>query len=1055
MSADERSSLTKEAKEARLRAFLAARQASTNPTGIPLADRSGSVRTSFGQRRLAFQRELAPEAAGTNLIFAWTLTGALDTGALLRAVELVVERHEALRVRIDMVDGEPRQTIREPYGFPAPVEVAGESQQEREAKAMLLVAEAMRPVMPLSEGRLMRAGLWRTATDRHVFAVAVPHIAFDDWSVGVLLHEIAAGYGAFAAGGVPELPRLRVQYPDYSEWQRATLDQPERLRWVEDWARSMADAPPVLGLPTDRPRPQYTGGPTATADFRLDAGLTAAVERVAAEAAATPFMVCLAAYGLLLSRLANSDDVVIGTPVTNRMLPELEPLIGFFINTLILRVRVDQTLTFRELLSQVKAQVLEMFEHGETPYELLVERLNQVRVPGYNPVVQTMLTQQSGSATPLSLPGIDAVPVPAGDGASEYDLVVALLPQDGQTLGRVFYAQDLFDPETIESWVGRYERLLDACAKQMDEPLYAVDPAGQPTALMSEQPSPGERGVHWALDQVRALAAADPARVAVVAPDGTLTYSEFERRVERLARALGAAAGTEETVGVLLPRSCSLAVTLFAIWRAGAVFVPLDPAHPAERLSGICADAGIGLLITPDGGAPAWWQGPALAPDADGAPVEWHPPHPAALAYLVYTSGTTGTPKGVGVSYGSLSHLANAIAPLAVAESGLMANVLAPSFDGWIWSMVLPLAHGHGVLLADPVDGLEELLTESAACLVTVTPSILGVCERLPDSLHTLVVAGEACPAQLIERWSPGRRFVNAYGPTETTVCATLADSAAGDDTSSIGRPLAGLRTYVVDRYLRRVPTGTTGELVVAGSQVARGYRGQPGLTARRFVPDVGSGDGGRMYRTGDLVRERPDSSLEFVGRLDGQVKIRGFRVEPSEVERAAAKVAGVASAAAVVVDGPHGKTLGLALVASDASQADAVAEHTELELTRRLPSFMVPTAFLTLDALPLTVTGKLDREALSRMCAQQPTIREPSPMSPVEKTIAEIWSVALGVDVAGADTNFFDIGGHSLLAAKLVRELSEALGVKVTVRLLMTRPTVRQLAAEAERLRG
>ncbi|MFE9443829.1 amino acid adenylation domain-containing protein [Streptomyces sp. NPDC006602] len=1059
---------TPEAKEALLRALIARRRGGAEPAEIQPVPRTAPIRTSFGQRRLAFQRELDPEAASRNLIFAWTLTGRLDAEALFRAADLVVERHEALRVRIATVNGDPHQTVGLAFRFPVEVvEVAGASEQERDEGALRQLGLAMRPPMPLDSGRLLRVGLWRTGQDRHVFAVAVPHIAFDDWSAGILLGELATAYEAFAEGRRPELPALTVQYPDYAEWQHKVLGQEGRQKWAQEWASSMADAPPVLDLPTDRPRPQTTGGLTAAVDFRLGAELTGAVERVAAAGTATPFMVHLATYALLLARLSNSDDIVIGTPVTNRTTPALEPLIGFFINTLILRIRVDQATSFQELLAQVKAHVLEMFDHADTPYELLVERLNPVRVPGYNPVVQTLITQQTGSATPLRLAGVEATPLPAGDGASEYDLVVALMPEDGEMRGRIFYSAELFDRATMETLVTQYRSLLDSCTRRAQEPLYALGLPGAAGRPAVHRPEDGLDRFHPGV-RLRSHAEATPDRTAVVAPDGTLTFAELDRRADRLAHALRSAeACHERTVGVLLPRSCALAVALLATWRAGAVFVPLDPAHPGERLKGIARDAGLHLLITPDGTAPDWWQGPTLGPESrdaaygngagDGvgaAPGGLPTPHPAALAYLIYTSGTTGEPKGVGVSYGSLANLTRAVAPLATAESDLMANVLAPSFDGWIWSMVLPLAHGRGVVMADPVDGLEEILASSGAGTVTVTPSMLGVCEQLPDTLRTVIVAGEACPPHLIERWAPGRRFVNAYGPTETTVCATWADSAASDDVTTIGRPISQLRTHVVDRYLRQVPLGVTGELVVAGAGVARGYRNRPGLTAGRFVPDLFAGDGGRMYRTGDLVRERPDGSLQFIGRVDEQVKIRGFRVEPGETERLAAKVPGVLECAAAVFDGVQGKALGMVLVAADTACADDLIDRTERELARQLPQFMVPTVTLTVDALPLTRTGKLDRDALARLCADRPASLERAPMSPTEAIVAGVWEAALKVPVRDADANFFDLGGHSLLAAKLIRDLSDALGVVVTVRLLMTRPTVRGLAAECDRLR-
>ncbi|MET8624475.1 amino acid adenylation domain-containing protein [Kitasatospora sp. NPDC004669] len=1057
-------------KEAQLRAFLARRRGLAERGGIERADRTAPIPTSFGQRRLWFQRELDPVAGSRNLVFAWALDGQLDPAALFRAVGLVVGRHEVLRLRIEARDGEPYQTVADPVDLPVDVvEVAGDTVQEREGEARRLIAEAMRPPLPLDSGLLLRMGLWRVAPERHLLALAVPHIAFDDWSVGLLFTEMAAGYEALVKGEEAVLPALPVQYPDYAAWQRGLYEQEGPRAWVEEWAESMTDAPPVLELPAARPRQQSGTVHTETVDIAVAPRLAGAVERLAEGEAATPFMVYLAVYCLLLAELSGSEDIVVGTPVTTRTVPALEPLLGFFVNTLILRADVDRAGSFEQLLHRVKSRVLELMEHSHTPYELLVERLNPARIPGANPVVQSMLTLQSGSASTLRLAGLRAEPIGAGDGASEYDLVVALAPGgEGPSGGegmraRLFYSADLFDRETVEGFGRRYLSLIEACTSEPKAPLCALEATGDSAGTWGLTGPVAPAAVVESHDvglRVRAGAAAHPGRRAVLADDGELTFAELDRRADALAGVLlRSGAGPERTVGVHLPRSCALAVAVLATWRAGAVFVPLDPNHPDERLSGIAADADLKVVVNADGAAPSWWHGETVAVGAgEGTERPALPvPHPASLAYLIYTSGTTGKPKGVGVSYANLTNLAWAVGSLADFRAETAANVLAPSFDGWIWSMVLPLAHGKGVVMADPVgeESLDELLTRTGAGAVTVTPSLLGVSERLPDTLDTLVVAGEPCPPALIRRWAPGRRFVNAYGPSEITICATWADSLAGDDVSTIGRPIGNYRVHVVDRYLRAVPPGVTGELLVGGAGVTRGYRNSPGLTARRFVADPFAKDGGRLYRTGDLVSQRPDGTMQFVGRLDQQVKIRGFRVEPGEIERRAVEVPGVADCAAVVLEGGHVGTLGLALVAAEAGTetASALVRGVQDVLERELPSFMVPTRIVVVEALPLTRVGKLDQERLAQDFASAEAPRQPTSMTPLEAVIAGLWAEALDCPVPDASGNFFDLGGHSLVAAKLMPRLSEALGTKLSVRHLMTRPTVRALAGEAERL--
>ncbi|MER7046436.1 non-ribosomal peptide synthetase [Streptomyces jumonjinensis] len=546
---------------------------------------------------------------------------------------------------------------------------------------------------------------------------------------------------------------------------------------------------------------------------------------------------------------------------------------------------------------------------------------------------------------------------------------------------------------------------------------------------------------------------------AVRAQDGAFGFAELGRRVEALAARLTShGVGPETPVGVHLGRSRYLVTALLAVWRVGGVFVPLDPAHPAARLAAAARDAGVTVLVA-DKALPLGEPGvPVIDPAADhDPPAAGTPPAPVplpgSLAYIVYTSGTTGEPKGVGITYGNVAGLLAAVAELAPREGLDGGNVLAPGFDGWLWSTLIPLSRGRGVVLADPRDGADDLFAEPLG-IVTATPSLLAAQDVPPPGTGpaTVVAAGEVCPPELAERWSSGRRFLNAYGPTETTICATWADTAAGDDPATIGRPLPNYRLHVLDPALREVADGDTGELFIAGPGVGRGYRGRPGLTATRFLP-APSGDGGRMYRTGDLVRRRPDGCLEFMGRSDQQLKIRGFRVEPAGVEAAALAVPGVVSAAAFPVPGPAGVTLGLAFMT--ASGEESAAETLRTHLGSVLPDHMAPTHLVPIDELPLTPAGKVDEAALVELCEAEASGpgKGTAPATPSEVLVAKVWSTALEQPVDIVEADFFELGGHSLLATRVVSALRAETGLRVTMRHLFAQRTVASVARQLDQL--
>ncbi|MGW3418205.1 amino acid adenylation domain-containing protein [Streptomyces phaeochromogenes] len=1033
-----------------LQRWLADRRGPGDGLVIPAVGRPGPLRTSSGQRRLWFQDQTEEVSGDRNIPFAWRLTGGLDVAALFGALDLVVRRHEALRTAFQEDGSELLQTVHEPYVFDRTVvDASGASDAQIEAAAY--------EPFDWTEGRLLRARLFRLTIEEHVLLLVVPHLVMDDWSADVLLGDLTAGYAALRAGDEPELPELTVQYPDFAEWQRTRLDDGTLQPSIDHWLRALDGAPAVLDLPTDRPRPAQSSHRAGWTPLRVDAEAAQAVDELCAREKATPFMALLAAYCVLLSRRSGQRDLVVGSPVAGRSLSELEPLIGFFANTLPLRLRVDPQRSFGELLRQLRETTLSAMEHQEVPFDHLVQLLAPERSTAANPLVQVAFSLNSSAAPGRGLPGLAMEPHQVAGRSGRYDLVLAMAPEGDGLHGELVYDADLFDAESARQLAADYLATLTALVAEPDIPMIRLA-GGAPAQAVLDGPSAAFDADLNVAERVAECARRTPDRLAVRAHDGDYDFAELDRRADALAAALREhGAGPEQSVGVHLGRSRDLVAALLSVWKTGATFVPLDPAHPEERLAGIVRDAGVSVLIA-DAASPLAdlpVVDPASTKGADSAGTRPSRSLPDALAYIIYTSGTTGEPKGVGITYRNVANLVTALAGLTPPEGGLGGNVLAPAFDGWLWSTLLPLAHGRGVVLADPLDGVESVF-DGQVDLVTTTPSLLAAHPRPAQGAGpgTVIVAGEACPKALVDRWSDGRRFVNAYGPTETTICATWADSLAGDDPATIGRPLPNYRIRVLDRYLQPVPAGTPGELFIAGEGVGRGYRNLPGQTAARFLPDLYGG--GRMYRTGDLVRVRPDRTVEFVGRADQQIKVRGFRVEPAGIERRAAAVPGVRSAAVFTVPDPLAPTLGLAVV-PDETAGEELRDEVRTALKAALPEFMVPSHVISVDRLPLTPIGKVDESALADLVEEAAEDAEAAsgavPLTPSERLVADIWSSVLDRPVRSVDDNFFELGGHSLVATQMVSMLRKETGLRLRMRLLYAQPTLGALATELDRL--
>ncbi len=1046
---------------------------------LPLvpAPRDGALPLSFAQQRLWFLGRLDPESSAYNLPVALRLRGPLDARALERALGEIVRRHETLRTVFDEAGGEPVQVIRAaPDGAPAlpAPDLSGLPEGAREAEARrLALAEARRP-FDLARGPLLRARLVRLAPGEHVLVLAMHHVAGDGWSVGVLFRELSALYPAYLAGEASPLPEPTVQYADFAAWQRAWLAGDVLERQLAWWRERLAGAPPVLEIPTDRPRRPLPGERGARVARTLPREAAERLRALARSEGATLFMVLLAALDVLLARWSGQEDVVVGTPIAARTRREVEGLIGFFVNTLALRTDVSGNPSFPELLGRVRETTLGAYQHQDVPFEKLVEELGVERSLSHTPLFQVMFTLDDGAVAPRPFGGVQAEHFEVGAESVKFDLGFAVADRGDGLHVTAAFREELWDAATAERVLDAYLLLLASVAagpvpRVLDLPLVAEAEARRVLREWSAGPAAPAptRLLH---ELVAEQAARTPDAPAVVHGGAALTCAGLDARAGALAGELRArGVGPEVAVGVCLERGADAVAALLAVLRAGGAYLPLDPDYPADRLAFMLADSGARLVLTSTSlaGRLPDFAGEVVRVDQafphSRTPAPSHSPFPDNLAYVVYTSGSTGRPKGVMVSHGAAAGLLGAaVATFGARPGDRVAQTTSLSFDASILEIFLALLSGAALHVADrdtvlSAEALGALLREHEIGLWVSTPPVLEMLgEGDFPALRAVSTGADRCSAELAARWSRGRRLLNLYGPTETTIFTTWHPCREGAaEAPPIGRPVAGTRAYVLDPRGEPVPAGFPGELCVGGQGVARGYLGRPELTAERFVPDASSGEAGaRLYRTGDRARWSEAGDLQFLGRTDQQVKVRGFRVEPGEVEAALLAHPAVREAVAVVRDGPSALPDDRRLVAyvvpaegGDASPA-VLREH----LRERLPEYMVPSSIVPLDALPLTPSGKLDRRALPAPGGDG--VREgryEAPRNSVEEALVGIWQDVLGVERVGVHDSFFDLGGHSLLATRVVARI-RVLRVEVPVRQIFQTPTVAGLAGAVTR---
>ncbi|WP_238539735.1 non-ribosomal peptide synthase/polyketide synthase [Corallococcus macrosporus] len=1057
--------------------------ASSGPRLPPLtrAQGDGPVPLSFAQQRLWFLDQLQPGDVSYNMPTALRMTGTLHTEALQRAVNAMVERHQSLRTTFQAVDGEPRQVVHPPRPLPlSTVDLSAlQGRAYREAEALKHATRDAQQPFDLSTGPLLRITLLKLAPTDHVLLLCMHHIISDGWSMGVLIREVGALYEAFQRGQPATLPELPLQYADFATWQRGWMQGETLTQHLAWWKSQLAGAPHALELPTDKPRPAVLHHHGAGVLVHLPLPLSQALEALAHKEGATPFMLLLAAFQVLLCRHSGQDDVLVGSPIAGRRHAETEPLIGFFVNTLVLRGRIGPETTFRQLLAQVRDTTLGAYEHQDVPFERLVEELQPSRDLSRTPLFQALFALQNAPGeVERSLPELTLRELEPTHGVSRFELELAVSRLPEGYLGALIYSTELFEPATAEQLVAHLKLVLEGAVASPDTPVSTLPlhTEAEHQHLMVDWNSTAASAPRGGLFLTRfeQQVGRTPNAPAVAMGEQVLSFAQLNAKANQLAahlRTLGV--GPEVRVAVCLERTPDTIVSLLAVLKAGGAFVPIDPAAPAQRRSFVLKDSDATVLLTVRHLADAWTPQVRhlLCLDTEASKLAALPPNNVPsnvrgehLAYVIYTSGSTGTPKGVMVQHRSVPWLLQGMTQSLElgTPAGQRLSLNAPlHFDGTVERLV-HLAEGHCLCLVpeetrkDP-EAMVAWLEHQRVDMLDCTPAQLalllqaGLLERghVPSKIMS---AGEAIPPALWKRLASTDRTTayNAYGPTEVTVCAT-ATRIQGNTSPVpvIGRPIAGTRVYVLDARQQLVPLGTAGELCVAGEGVARGYLGRPDLTAERFIPDAFSGiPGARLYRTGDKARWRHDGTLEYLGRLDFQVKLRGFRIELGEIEAALRAHDAVHDVVVLAREDVPGDKRLVAYVVGDAISVEALREHVQ----QRLPEYMVPSSFVSLPTLPLTSTGKVNRKALPPPDASQLTRTRDTepPATPMEARLADIWKELLRLPAVGRRDNFFELGGHSLLATQVVARIRAAFDVELNLRTFFETPTV---AALAERL--
>ncbi|BAY78555.1 amino acid adenylation domain-containing protein [Nostoc linckia NIES-25] len=1050
--------------------ILLLQEKNANPdTDLPLvkADRLQNLPLSFAQERLWLLNQLEPDSPFYNEQTAIKLHGQLNVVALKQSFNKIIARHEVLRTNFRTINEQPVQVIADSLTLSVPVvDLTDLPESERAIACQKLATTELARPFDLVSSPLIRACVVKLKELEHAFILTVHHIIVDGWSTGILMRELAIIYSALCNNLSPELPELPIQYADFAIWQRQWLQKEVLQTQLDYWKQQLKNAPTLLELPTDRPRPAIQTYRGAVQYVELSSELSQAIANFSRQEGASLFMTLFCAYVTLLYRYTGSDDIVVGTPIANRDRLELEGLIGFFVNTLVLRTDLSGNPSFGQLLSRVRQMTLQAYAHPDLPFEELVKALQPQRNLSHMPLFQVMFVLQNAPISEVELAGLTISSLPVEGATAKFDLTLSLQNTNTGLVGIWQYNADLFDANTIERMSGHFVTLLEGIVANPQERIAQLPLL---TALEQQQllvdwnntqaDYPQDKCIHQLFEE---QVERTPDAVAVVFDNQQLTYHQLNCRANQLAHYLGSLGVKPDTlVGICVERSLEMAIGLLGILKAGGAYLPLDPEYPTERLRFMLEDAQVSVLLTqqqlinklPPNQAKVvcldetWSEIAQNNQDNPSSRVRaFH------LANLIYTSGSTGRPKGVMVEHQGLCNLAQAQKrTFGLTCSSRVLQFASFSFDASISEILMALFSGATLYLGSkdsllPGEPLIKQLRKHCITHITLPPSALAVMpvEELP-ALQTIIVAGEASSAELIKQWSVGRNFFNAYGPTEASVCATIAKCTLEDEKISIGQAIANTQVYILDENLQPVPIGVPGELHIGGVGLARGYLNRPELTQEKFISNpFGSG---RLYKTGDLARYFPNGNIEYLGRIDNQVKIRGFRIELGEIETALSQHGNVQTCCAIArEDIPKQKCL-VAYVVTYPQVTPTINQLRQF-LKAKLPEYMLPQAFVVLESLPLTPNGKVDRRALPApdLHSEQKD-KYVAPRTPIEEMLAQIWTQVLKLEQVGIHDNFFELGGHSLLATQLLSRICNIFKVELPLRELFARATIAELA--------
>ena len=1049
------------------------------PPIVPIP-RSDEIPLSFAQQRLWFLDRIEPGNPTYNVPAAFRLAGELSVHALEQSLTEIARRHEVLRTIFSTVNGEPVQMILPPSHFSlAYTDLSDRPESEREQALPSMLSKEAERSFDLSRGPLIRAQLLRLASQDHVLFLNMHHIIFDGWSMGVLFRELSELYQAYGLGKPSPLPELAVQYADYSIWQRQWLQGEELDRQLSYWRKQLDGISP-LQLPTDRVRPPVQSYQGSSQALDISVQLSEAIKSLSQRENVTLFMTLLAAFQLLLSRYCGQDDIAVGTPIAGRTRQEIERLIGFFVNTLVLRADLSANPTFTELLRQVRETTLDAYTHQDLPFEKLVEELHPERTPSYSPLFQVMFAFQNNADQPLKLEGLTIQPIRTASGVAKFDLTLTLSEKNGTLGGSLNYNTDLFDASTIERMLGHFRNLLEGIVANPEQrigELPLLSEAEKHQLLVewndTKKDCPTNKCIHELFEE---QVERTPDAIAVVFEEQRLTYRELNNRANQLGhhlRKLGV--GPDVLVGICLERSLEMVIALLGVLKAGGAYVPLDPSYPKERLGFMIEDTPAGIVLTDRVSLKSLpptrtrviclnrnWEDIAKEPQFNSRSQSTAD----SLAYVIYTSGSTGVPKGVEVRHRGVVRLLFGVDYVQLDEAQTFLHLAPISFDAATFEIWGALLHGGKCVLfpgklPSPRE-LGEVLKKQRINTLWLTAALFNtVINEEPQALSDvkqLLIGGEALSVPHVRKGLgqlPNTEIINGYGPTESTTftcCYSIPRQLNGNLSSvPIGKPIGNTQVYVLDPQLNPVPIGVAGELHIGGDGLARGYLNHPELTAEKFIKDRFSTDPrARLYKTGDRARYLPDGNIEFLGRMDNQIKIRGFRIEPAEVSTVlnthpAVRISHVM--AQQQVSGDTGLTAYFVPIDSN-SQSVKPSELRQF-LSARLPNYMVPVSFIALAAIPLTLNGKVDSCALPDPRSQdiQETSEYVAPRDETELVLCRVWAEVLGLDRVGIDDDFFSLGGHSLLGAKLFTRLDEEFGRSYPLGVLFTASTIRSLA--------